>query len=176
MGIINYTEYKEPIRAYDTPKEVRRADSIYCGQKDRCENIKCEKYHRYGLRGIKVRYNKRQFIQWYLDNLPLYKGKDLPTIGRIDHDSHYSFENIKLESLSDNSRERMIRIPNPCRKPIKPIRIIDKKTNKIISIVKTTREAASITGVSKSGIFYQLQNPIPKKRHRRLLYKFEYNL
>lgn len=173
MDVLKHTEYKDSIRAYDTPKEVRRADSIYCGQRDRCENSRCEKYHRYGLRGIKVQYNKRQFIKWYLENLPYYNGKDLPSVGRIDHDSDYNFENIKLESLSENSRERMIRNPNPCKKPIKPIRIYNNNTGEIIAIVKTTRQAALLTGASKSGVFYQVQNPKILKK-RQLKFRFEY--
>lgn len=150
------TEYGGKIR-YNKSRVVRMAYSSWRAQKTRCYNKNNIKNSTYWGRGIEVRYKLRQFISWYLKNIKAFRGKD-PTVGRIDHYGHYDFNNIKIESRSSNSRERMLR-DNPSIKKRKQIYIYDS-SGLFISKAQTTRDAARITGVSKSGVHYRLSNPV----------------
>jgi hypothetical protein len=84
-------------------KTVRRAWVAFHNQQARCKKPNHPEYHNYGLRGICVEYTIRQFVYWYLIN---YNSSILkPSVGRIDHDKNYSFDNIEIVECSENSKE-----------------------------------------------------------------------
>lgn len=87
---------------------VKRAYAVFRQQVTRCTSPKSRSYHRYGERGIRVRYTAREFIGWYLWQLEQKKLKK-PSCGRIDHDKDYEFGNIEMVEHSENSREANLR-------------------------------------------------------------------
>ena len=78
---------------------------IYTHMKHRCANPKCDHYHRYGGRGIKVCdewQNFSKFATWarangYQENL---------TIDRINNDGNYEPNNCQWLTRSDNGKKR----------------------------------------------------------------------
>jgi hypothetical protein len=105
------TEYQGPL-VRGSSREVRRAYNIYHGQKARCENPKSKPYKYYGAKGIRVEYNVRQFIFWWLSSIE-GKSFDRPTCGRIDHSKNYSLDNIEIQECSDNTLELYNRLGKP---------------------------------------------------------------
>lgn len=98
--------------------KVKKAYAAWSSQRQRCLDTKNPKFRNYGAKGIKVEYSAREFIGWYLENS---KGLDLrgTCVGRIDHSKNYRFDNIKIETISDNSKERLARAGNPgVHKPV----------------------------------------------------------
>ncbi len=93
------------------PKKVKKAYDSWRAQVGRCKDTKSEKFKYYGARGISVNYSSREYVGWYLENLKTREWHD-PTVGRLDHDGNYCFENIEMQERSDNSRERNVRKPS----------------------------------------------------------------
>lgn len=98
------------------PPELKKAMDSFRAQRTRCSNKNQKNWAYYGAKGIKVRYETREFVGWYLEQLKTRKWKD-PTVGRIDHDKDYTFDNIEMQERSDNSRERNTRKPQIGPKP-----------------------------------------------------------
>lgn len=125
------------------------ASICYDNQKRRCYCKTNPRYKDNGAKGIQVLYSKKDFIAWYLHYIKEYKGKN-PSVGRIDHSKSYSFENIKIESIQDNSNERIERC-GPTR-PRKKVFIIIAKTNEKIMIADSETQAARLTNSRKEHI------------------------
>lgn len=134
-------EYKGSISAITSIGLVKKASICYDNQIRRCYCKTNPRYKTYGMRNIKVMYSKRMFISWYLNNYPKHMKK--PSVGRIDHNKSYSFNNIKFEELSDNSLERITR----CGTTKEKIPIAIYKDNIKILVTKSIKEASKITGV-----------------------------
>lgn len=130
--------YDGPIWLEKMPKEVRRAYSSWSNQRSKCNSKKNPDYKYYGGKGIRVEYDSSEFIGWWLDNIKKRKWKD-PTVGRIDHDKNYCFENIEMQERSDNSMERYVRhgVVFDCSKPVLAL-----KDGKIIKRFKSASAAA----------------------------------
>lgn len=122
------------------PKKVKKAYVSYLNQRQRCINAKHPSYPRYGGRGIKVTYSCREFVAWWLSAIKNFDGID-PTVSRINHDDDYRFDNIRIESRSENSKERLRRNPHQHRLR-KPVYIF--KNGKFI------RRCASVNAAAKS--------------------------
>lgn len=136
-------EYQGTIRYNTNPDlRVRSAGQCFRNQMARCYNKKNPRYKDNGAKGITVEYTLRQFIAWYLIEIEKYEGV-APSVGRIDHSKGYSFDNIKIESLSDNVKERIRRV-GPT-KPRKAVKIF--KGGKLWKTVESGFEAAKLTGV-----------------------------
>jgi len=103
---------------------AKRAYNILSHQRSRCSNKSNKSYAYYGQKGIRVSYETREFIGWYLDNLKYWKGTGLPDVGRIDHNKNYSFDNIEFQTRSENTIDRNNRYGNPSVKAGKRVRII----------------------------------------------------
>lgn len=88
--------------------EVRKALRAYYNQVNRCTQKTNKRFKNYGAKGIRVEYGSRDFVGWYLSELSKNKLKN-PSVGRIDHGKNYSFDNIRLEEFSDNSRDAIAR-------------------------------------------------------------------
>src|SRR3990167_7920375 len=103
---------------------------IYCkfhGQKAICNNPNAEKYKHYGAKGILVEYTFLELLSWVKQNLPHYsEGIEQLSIGRKNHEGNYCLENLKLETISSNSKERNKR-RGPAIPPV-PTIICDAKT------------------------------------------------
>lgn len=54
--------------------------------------------------GLTMSLPKREFIYWWIIQRRFFKGSKA-TVGRIDHNKGYSFDNIRMETLSDNVLE-----------------------------------------------------------------------
>ena len=91
-----YGKYKDP-RAHILGQR-------YDAMKQRCERNTHVSSHNYKGRGIKVLFKSREeFIRWALETWP-----DEPFVGkvfdRIDNDGHYSKDNLRLVTQSENLR------------------------------------------------------------------------
>lgn len=117
----------------------KRAYSIYTDQKRRCQNTKRSSYKNYGKKGISVKYSRSEFILWYQNEIKNFQG-DFPSVGRIDHDKGYSFDNIRIESISQNSHERRIRLKDVYSN--KPVGLFSKKTKECIATFSSMKECA----------------------------------
>jgi hypothetical protein len=127
----------------------KAASICYDNQMRRCYTKTNPRYKDKGARGINVSYSKKDFMAWYIHHINLYKG-DNPSVGRIDHNKGYSFDNIKIESLKDNSLERIKRV-GTTRQKIK-VYIIIAATKEKIMICDSMKEASSLTGVLDKNI------------------------
>lgn len=81
-----------------------RAYGIWNSQRQRCHNPKDHAYKYYGAKGIRVEYEVRDFIGWWIASYLVVKPKS-PSVGRIDHSKNYSFDNIEMVEHADNARE-----------------------------------------------------------------------
>lgn len=74
-------------------------------QKSRCERPERPDYKQYGAKGIRVLYQKEEFVEWYIKQM---HGRNIDTkwhVGRKDHSLHYSFDNVELVVARDNMVE-----------------------------------------------------------------------
>lgn len=95
--------YEGPLTKGRMPRNVQRAHWIWLEQRRRCANPKHRRYRTYGGQGVRVEYAARDFIGWYLDavrehSFPMH-------VGRIDHSKSYCFDNIELQTPSENAKE-----------------------------------------------------------------------
>lgn len=90
--------------------EIRRAwhekypwYDCWQGARQRCNNPKTPRYHRYGGRGIKMLLSKADVaFMWVRDNAASMREA---SIDRYDNDWDYVLENCRFISKSDNSRK-----------------------------------------------------------------------
>ena len=100
---------------YFNKSTMTRRESIaymrWVRQRQRCNNKKCTGYKDYGGRGIKVEYDSRSFVGWFLNKTKNILIKDIKRfhVGRIDHSKNYTLDNIELVSISENTKERNTR-------------------------------------------------------------------
>lgn len=120
---------------------VVKAYNCWATQRKRCNNPNSQDYYRYGARGIKVHYKSGEFVTWYLKE---YRKKNwvFPTVGRLDHDGDYCFENIIMQEMRENVQERLKR----CGNSEIPIDIYHQGI--LVVRAKSLREAEKISGIS----------------------------
>lgn len=128
---------------------LKKAHASFHGQRGRCYNEKNPKFKTYGAKGIRVEYSKPEFMEWYLREYKSFNGED-PTIGRIDHSGNYSFENIRFESLYDNSMERIERVGTTV--PRKRVFIIDFETGEKLMLATSMIEAGRLAETNPNHI------------------------
>lgn len=124
----------------------RRGLAAYGKQKDRCYNPKNRDYKWYGAKGIKVLYEKKEFVDWYVRERKNYVGKN-PSIGRLDHNGHYSFENIRMESMHENRIEMRARNDGNKKKK-KKMGLFSKKTGECIATFDSIHDCVRELDVS----------------------------
>jgi len=165
-----------PIEGYDgpwdlkiMPKEVKSAYTAWTNQWQRCNNPKRSDYKYYGALGVKVLYSKKDFIEWFLKELKSYAG-DKPSIGRIDHNGNYCFENIRMESFTDNRRERWVR-RGPCIGNVaRPVALHSKKTHEIITVFESVNKCGEYLGIDSSVIYRNCKSKNPKGSEKHSWY------
>lgn len=96
---------------------------------------RCKRHPKY--KGLPVGFTAKQFAYWWIVQNRFFKIEN-PTVGRIDHSKGYTFDNIELQSLSDNSKEARKR----CGTSIKPHPVKMIKNGSHIATVPSLRLAA----------------------------------
>lgn len=128
---------------------IKKALVCFNNQKRRCYTKTNPRYKDNGAKGIRVLYSKNEFIDWFVQNYKTFNGQRT-SVGRIDHSKSYSIDNIRFESLAENSLERIKRV-GPTKPRIK-ILILDADTMEPIFVANSTFEASDLTGIQKSHI------------------------
>ena len=123
---------------------VKSAYTAWANQRRRCYIKTNPRYKDNGAKGITVEYSSRDFVGWYLFNIKKFTGKN-PSVGRLDHSKSYTFENIRIESLEDNSMERIQRVGTT--RPRRSVIITDYDSGEHLMIAASHKEAESLTGV-----------------------------
>lgn len=124
----------------------RTGRAAFGRQKDRCYNPKHKDYKYYGGKGIKVLYEREEFVEWYVKERSNYVGKN-PSIGRLDHNGHYCFENIRMESMHENITEMRARNDGNKKKK-KKVGLFSKKTGECIAEFPSMYDCARELDVS----------------------------
>jgi len=129
---------------------IKQAYISWREQRTRCYNKKRKTAKTYHNKKIEVRYSSRDFIGWWCEKIKDFDG-DQPTIGRIDHDGHYEFENVEIQSRSENASERCRRVP-PWKTPKKIF--IYNKYDTLLCVAASINAAARITGKTLACVFH----------------------
>ncbi len=121
-------------------KEHRCAYEAFCGTKARSK--------KYGLH--RPKFTAREFMGWWLAELIKFKGTT-PTCGRIDHSLGYSWENIEMQDMADNSREAALRnkLGDHGLKRSKKVCVHSLETGAKLGEIANIRAAARFFGVSQ---------------------------
>lgn len=150
--------YMEIMKTYNGPldssgkemnKKAKMAYKSWISQRQRCYNKNNHGYKYYGFKGIRVLYSSREFIAWWINQQTKLNLKD-PTTSRINHSDHYRFGNIRLETRSDNSKERIERC-GPLKRA-RPVTQFKYPEMKLIRSFKSIQEASIFTGKNYMGI------------------------
>jgi len=86
-------------------RQLYRKKYPYCRTlesiKQRCTNPNCERYPRYGGRGIKCLITKEEIKElWFRDKAYLM---EKPSIDREDNDGNYTFDNCQYMEFAENT-------------------------------------------------------------------------
>lgn len=133
-------------------REAGQGYVSWLNQRRRCDGKDIRKGKGYFSKGIKVRYGVRDYVGWWLHNLSLRDWKR-PTCGRIDHDGDYCFENIEMQEMGDNSKERFHR----CGRTggTIPKLILAKKNGRPFGIFADARAAARSFNLTSASVRQQ---------------------
>jgi hypothetical protein len=146
---------------------ARKAKTAINHQRARCYNPDHSYYKYYGAKGIRVEYDTRTFMGWYIENIQKFKGNN-PTVGRIDHSKSYTLDNIEFQSREENSSESLNR-NNSFKVNSKPIYIVDVISNKCIAKADSLIHASELTGMSVTTVSRHI-NGHPSKDHAERYY------
>lgn len=122
---------------------------LWLAQRNRCYVKSHKDYHRYGGRGIEVKYSSEDFRCWFRNNVGDRPLKGI-CISRKDHDGHYEFGNICIQTMSENAAEARTRFETNI--PRKPVNVFLKDDNKFIGMFKSARDAGRFCDVSHTAV------------------------
>lgn len=142
------------------PSEYIFIAHAWQNQRSRCYNKKNKSYEKYGKKGFKVHYSLRELIGWFYLNKT--KDVDKKNIGRIDHNKGYSLDNIRLETKSFSSKERIQRLGTPLEKL--KIKVTNKRTLKVC-IIFGLRNAAKAYNINHKTISRYINNETINPKH-----------
>lgn len=141
------------------PKDVGKAYTSFCQQKQRCYNPNNNRYKYYGARGIRVEYTVRQYMGWWLWQRSLNPHMKHPQCGRIDHSKNYSFDNIEMVERADNLREM-----NTRKKP--NVKVVAVTRDNLRLHFDSIGECARIVGINRDVLEQHLagkiESPVPQ--------------
>jgi hypothetical protein len=140
-----------------SPKKMssleKKAETCYSDQIARCYNPSLKAYKYYGGKGVRVCYEAKDFMAWYIH----YQNKlnlKQPSVDRVDPNGHYTFSNIQLMEFHENRIKPWAgKMPSNIEAKRKRILIIDKKSQEPLMICKSTVEAQQMSGVFRSAIW-----------------------
>lgn len=144
-----------------------KAYGAYRGQLKRCYKSYSNSYDDYGAKGIRVEYETREFMFWYMEKLKTFSGVD-PVVGRIDHSKNYSFGNIEMISRTENTKERNERYGNPTA--AKPV-VVTKLDGSFVAEYPSGRAASRATGVCQADVQRCCQKEF--KQSKGLIFTFK---
>lgn len=158
-----------PVRKYNKRECNRKSFSeiewkayrAWNGQDNRCNNPKSKAYQYYGAKGVELRYGRTEFIEWYKKEMETFDGTK-PNVGRMDHNGHYEFGNIQIESKSSNTREMAARTFAHGHSSEKKVGLFSKNTHECIATFKSIAECADYFGMNRSAIGKSCAHPRPK--------------
>lgn len=157
-------KYDGPFIYSKMPKDVKKAYVSFVSQKNRCNYKKARSYKHWGQIGIKVEYSSRDFVNWYLKNIRLFKKGDRENlvVGRIDHSKNYSLNNIELISRNKNSIEAAERNK---KKRSSLISVYSYKNNRLVFLKKCvgTLDAEKLTGIDAGNIWRYINKKMKRK-------------
>lgn len=140
-----------------------RAFQAYRQQKQRCLNPNSASYSYYGARGIRVEYEAREYIGWYLYQLEKNPGIKRPSAGRIDHSGNYTLDNLEMVEQGDNTREVNSRLGCPSSRLVKVVAVT---TDGIRLHFDSVGECARVCGIRKdllrAHLAGKIESPIPQ--------------
>lgn len=150
----------------------KKAITCFHNQRRRCYTKSNPRYKDNGAKGVSVEYTKDQFIDWFIKNYTEFGGSK-PSVGRIDHSKSYSLDNIRFESIADNSLERINRI-GPT-KPRRKVLIIDHSSGypDPVFIADSCREAARLTGIQDAHVAKYCNGTLKKSANNFSLRYFD---
>lgn len=125
-----------------------KARNCFHNQRRRCYTKTNPRYKDNGAKGITVDYSKEEFTKWYIENYPNAPGQW--SVGRIDHSKSYSLNNIRFETLAENSLERINRVGTT--KPKRKIIIRCELVGEDVFIAESCRDAAKLTGINSAHV------------------------
>lgn len=135
------SEYEGSLDRKKMSRDVRLAYEAFGGLKARSKKLKLPR----------PEIAAREFIAWWLDELKSFKGTRA-TCGRIDHSKGYSWENIEMQDMAENSREMARRtLANKREQSVhgKKVFVFVKNTNMMTGIFPSIRTAASFFKISQ---------------------------
>lgn len=146
----NLKEYSGPITnaKFDTENVVKKASIALGNMRRRCKNP-TKKQASY--KGLSIEFTNTQFIYWWIVQNRFFK-MDRPSVGRIDHSKGYSFDNIELQSCSDNTKE----VNHRAGLGSKPIKVNIYRNNELFAIASSLSEASRLTGVKLNAVFQRV--------------------
>lgn len=149
------------------PKDVLKAYRAWDNIFSRCYVKTNRSFKTYGSVGIKMEFSRKELIGWYLEEIKKFKGEN-PCIGRKDHSKNYSLNNIEIQSISENSKERIIRLGTPFKS--KPVSAISTKNGKLIKTFLSCKAAALYYKISKSTVHRQLKGDSISSKYFTFIY------
>ncbi len=153
--MINWSPYYGILVPKKMDKNTKKAYDAYSNQIYRCQNPKRPDYVYYGAKGIKVLYERRDFMGWYLWQLSHHHYDD-PSVGRLDHSGNYCFENIEMVEFNENRRERYYRAGR-MGPVIKSVFLLDSRGDPV-AFFETAQKAAKFYGISNASIHSSAAN------------------
>ncbi len=130
----------------------KTAENSYRDQISRCYNDMHKSYKYYGGKGVRVNYDVRDFIAWFL-HWQTRLNLENPSVDRIDSNGHYEFSNIRLMDCYENRvRSWVGKIPKHVIEKRIPVLISDKKTQEPLMIAKSISQAKYLTDIQRECI------------------------
>lgn len=137
---------------YKNPRAPRSMAMVaWHAQLTRCNNKFHPTYKHYGAKGIRVLYGREEFIEWWIQQQSKLNLKR-PTVSRMDHDKHYSLDNIKLEEFNDNCVVDVMRRHGPVGNKRSRAVVMLNIQMEVIGTFKSQREASRALNIPQPNI------------------------
>lgn len=129
-------------KIFDTNQIGREAKISIRGQRHRCNNPNASDYKYYGRKGVEVKYSSEEFYKWFKKERKKIPLNIKVNVDRINHNKHYSLNNIKLVTKTENIIESNTR----------RAKVAFKEANTLYSKGYSQKQIGTRFGVSASAI------------------------